>query len=363
MIDSISIHNFKLFLDVNQRLAPLTLLTGLNGRGKSTLVQAILLAWHSISAREPALVLNNDLVNLGRFADIIPWNREDMKISLTITMNGQEFGLRPTFIPVEVVNEDYALCDALLPDSDFSLPRFQYLSAYRMGNMQAYPTASQALRRNSLSERCGDGLATARFLYEHASSPIAIPALARDTEKSLLLGDQVNAWLKLISPDLNVQSKPAGDGSYQLRYSLAEELLHTPLTANAPNVGYGITYALPILTALLSTPPGGIVMIDTPEAHVHPSGQAGLMDIISLAVAHGVQVILETHSDHIVNGVLRNLKSQILNEKAVSMLFFDRDEETGKALIEPQRISSQGRIIHPSPGFFDQYMIDLDKLL
>lgn len=69
---------------------------------------------------------------------------------------------------------------------------------------------------------------------------------------------------------------------------------------SAINTGFGITYVLPILVALLSAKKDSLILIENPEAHIHPKGQAILMELMAKAVDAGVQVVIETHSDHIV---------------------------------------------------------------
>ncbi len=69
------------------------------------------------------------------------------------------------------------------------------------------------------------------------------------------------------------------------------------------NVGFGISYALPVVTALLAAQPGELIIIENPESHIHPRGQAGLGKLIAKTAMNDVQLIVETHSDHIVNGI------------------------------------------------------------
>lgn len=79
---------------------------------------------------------------------------------------------------------------------------------------------------------------------------------------------------------------------------------------DALNTGFGITYVLSVLVAVLFAPKGSLVLIENPEAHIHPAAQAALMKLISRAAEHGVQIILETHSDHVINGALVALKKE-----------------------------------------------------
>lgn len=367
MIEKISIENFKLFENLNQGLKPLTLLTGLNGRGKSSFLQALLVAWGIFEDGGRAFRLNNRFVRLGGLRDIVPWQNGSFEFGVTLNISGDDWfvGIRhfQTYdkeatgpVPVSGYMMDY------IQPPNRKLPHIQYLSTSRMGNMQSFPEASEAVEMKSLSVVNGDGYATAHFLERYGREPVSVMALRSSLSESPRLDDQVNAWLKIVSPDLDMRVEPFGT-DYQIRYIPAQSIGNPTVSANASNVGYGITYALPMITAILSSSPGDVVIVETPEAHIHPAGQARLMDLCALAAANGIQVILETHSDHIVHGVLRNLKKEVLKEDDVAVLFFDKEINEEQPCIVPQKVTQKGRIRKPSPGFFDQYMNDMDALL
>ena len=367
MIEKINIKNFKLFENLNQELKPFTLLTGLNGRGKSSFLQALLVAWGIFEDGGRAFRLNNRFVRLGGLKDIVPWQNGSFEFGVTLNISGDDwvFGIRhfqtyeekpERLIPVSGYMMDY------IQPPNRKLPRIQYLSTSRMGNMQSFPEASDAVEMRSLSVVNGDGYATAHFLERYGKDPVSVLALRSSLSESARLDDQVNAWLKIISSDLDMRVETFGT-DYQIRYIPAQSIGNPTVSANACNVGFGITYALPMITAILSSAPGDVVIVETPEAHIHPAGQARLMDLCALAAANGIQVILETHSDHVVHGVLRNLKKDVLKEDDVAVLFFDKDIDKEQSCIVPQKVTQKGRIRKPSPGFFDQYMNDMDALL
>lgn len=364
MINSVAIHNFKLFKDVEQKLGHLTLLTGLNGRGKSTFLQSILTAHFTLKEGHSEFFLDNEYVKLGCIEDILPWYLDDLKVGLTLTIDGVPYKLTSKDICASWTKEDaIPLADDESNIKRFvNLPMIQYLAAGRMHSTDIFPTASLAAKRKSLSIRYGDGMATARFLYEYGNQPIPLAALSYPGCESLSILNQANAWLKAISPDLNVHVQLLGN-NFQLRYSSVNLPGVPNITANASNVGYGITYALPLITAILSSSSGDVVIIETPEAHIHPAGQARLMDLCALAAANGIQVILETHSDHIVNGLLRNVKSDKISREDVKVLFFDKKANEDAPHIYDLEVTSNGRILAPRKNFFDQYRIDLRALL
>lgn len=113
---------------------------------------------------------------------------------------------------------------------------------------------------------------------------------------------------------------------------------------------------------MLSADKDAIILIENPEAHLHPKGQAVLMELISKAVAHGVQIIIESHSDHIINGSLVAVNKKWITPDLLSIYYFEREEHGHTALSHQLQISGTGHITRPPKGFFDQIDIDLRTL-
>ena len=131
------------------------------------------------------------------------------------------------------------------------------------------------------------------------------------------------------------------------------------------NVGFGFTYTLPVITAILSAKKGDLIIIENPESHLHPQGQAKLGELIARAANDGVQLIIESHSDHLFNGVRVAIKNGIVKTDDVSVFYFIRDEKSGEHIttIEQPVIESSGRISHKPKGFNDEYSKQLDELI
>src|SRR4029078_5782856 len=78
------------------------------------------------------------------------------------------------------------------------------------------------------------------------------------------------------------------------------------------NVGFGLSYSLPMITVLLSAIPSSIVLLENPEAHCHPRGQSQLARLIAMA-SKRLQVIVETHSDHLMNGLRVAVRDELVS--------------------------------------------------
>lgn len=145
-------------------------------------------------------------------------------------------------------------------------------------------------------------------------------------EESTLLA-QVNAWLGEISPGSKflVDCVEVGDqDAYIVKIGFGEDCEGGKFKPQ--NVGLGISYILPVLGTILTAWPTSIIIIENPEAHIHPKGQAKLGELIARAAAYGVQVFVETHSDHVINGVRVAVRDGILKPEDVNIAFFERKE-------------------------------------
>lgn len=109
-----------------------------------------------------------------------------------------------------------------------------------------------------------------------------------------------------ISPGirLHVAEHALRDGMdlVSLRYSFIQDQ-QVSNAYRSTNVGFGLTYSLPIFVAVLSSRPGSLILLENPEAHLHPKGQSRLGEFLAIAASQGIQIVAETHSDHVLNGV------------------------------------------------------------
>ena len=131
------------------------------------------------------------------------------------------------------------------------------------------------------------------------------------------------------------------------------------------NVGYGYSYVLPIVYKTLDAPLGGVVIVENPEAHLYPGAQSRLVDfLVKYANKKQLQIILETHSDHIVNGLRLAVKETIIEPQDTTILFFDREEdETGTPEITRIRVDKRGMLDSQPQDFMDEWTRQMLALL
>ena len=165
-----------------------------------------------------------------------------------------------------------------------------------------------------------------------------------------------------ISPGtkLNITANSAMDVvSLQYSYGLSNDYRST-------NVGFGITYVLPILVAILSAQSDTLILLENPEAHLHPKGQSKMGRLLAIAASCGIQIIIETHSDHLLNGIRVAVREKLAKADNVQIHYFERHFEDERNIITKvvsPRLYQDGGIDLWPDGFFDQSEHDLMELL
>jgi predicted ATPase len=369
MFTFLRLRNFKCFRSQDLELRPLTLLTGLNGMGKSSVLQAFLLLRQSHERgllEKGFLALNDYLVSLGTARDILfdgAGGQERMHFEFRAEGG---FSWRWEYdyqSEADVLANEIGWLDEEFLRSSLFTNDFHYLEAERTGPRVSFPKSDYLVKgRGRLGTR---GEFTAHFLVVHGEEPIPIPELTHQRAMSMGLLHQVEAWMGEVSPGVRIHVASHRDLDVtSLQYSFARGGWASE-RFRCTNVGFGLTYTLPILVAVLASRPGGLVLIENPEAHLHPRGQARFGELLARAAAAGVQLIVETHSDHLVNGVRVAVHDGIVEPERVKVLFFDRapDDEDNLARVRDLRIDRDGRIDEWPDGFGDEWDKALERLL
>lgn len=383
MIRQLRLNNFKCFHDLTLDMGPLTLLAGLNGMGKSSVLQSLLLLRQSSqdSRSRPRvaadLILNGDLIHLGTGRDVLyaDADRDEFVIGIAY---GDHNGVANLVLTAQARAEADVLAlrheliqpevrpgrrTPILPLPEFLTGRFQYLQAERIGPRLAYGTSDYVVRQQR--QVGSQGEYSVHFLARYGDQDIANPQLTHPNAKSLSLLNQVEAWMDEVSPGtrLRVSAVPDLD-LVGLRFSFVTGKEESDYF-RATNVGFGLSYTLPVLVAALAAKPGALLLIENPEAHLHPRGQAMIGDMLARVAAAGVQVIVETHSDHVLNGIRLAVHGGRIAPEDVQLHYFERRlvEDRAEHVALSPRIDRNGRIDRWPEGFFDEWDRSLEALL
>ena len=259
-------------------------------------------------------------------------------------------------INTESQNKNYHNCSLFTSD-------FQYISAFRFGPQKGYERDTNVVQiKKQISKINGQCEYAVHFLNHFGNKVHCIPELLYDNHNNDLLSTQVQLWMQKVSPRVNIYIESNGN-DFKLNYKFSREGNTMTEPMSAINVGYGISYVLPIIIAVLSAKPGSILLIENPEAHIHPRAQAELMKLLMRAAKAGIQIIIETHSDHIMNGALVAIVNEPEFLPLVKAYYFDRDDNQHISKPCKLEILKDGRITNPPKGFFDQIDIDMRTIM
>lgn len=177
------------------------------------------------------------------------------------------------------------------------------------------------------------------------------------------LEDEASIWLENLL-GVKLRFEMTGTRRVVLKVVYAK----TPATPGSQvpliNEGLGLQQVLSILLPVATAPAEGTVLIEEPEAHLHPAAQVALTDLlVETATRQKKQLMMATHSEHMLLGLLANVKKRKLAPDRLALYYVARDE-AGISRAKPLRFDDRGRVEGGLPGFFDikaEQLLDLLK--
>lgn len=365
MIAEVMLRNFKCFGELRLELAPLTLLCGVNGTGKSSLLQSLLVLRQSFLSgelKQGRLVLTGELADLGTGGDVLFDGAEEDMLAFELRGCDKEDHCRFTFDYEEGADQlqsTFPYTQAMGRwESRPPFSQMHYVAAERIGPRKVYGRSRTAANRSDLGPR---GEHTINDLAAHgerllgSDDPRAVDGDERQVIKI------VNHWLQDVAPGTHLQFEeiPKAD-AILAGFSFARTGDVETRRYRTTNVGFGLSYVLPVVAALLA-PARTLCLIENPEAHLHPRGQTRIAELAVRAAMAGVQVVVETHSDHVLDGVRIAVAEGLIPPKDTRFHYFEQQD--GQAVVETPQIDDTGRLSEWPEGFFDQHALNLARLL
>ena len=307
MFRRIDLRHFKCFELLRLPLQPLTLLSGLNASGKSSVMQAFALFHQTVREHEwsPALMLNGSAVRLGTAGDVIDqvsgsrscaiglcdddteyqWEfvagRSDMSLTVTSVAIDEQYFIAP--------DDDILFLRQMLPEGDegsansegpsfigldlaMRLDELSYLTAERTGPRDTYPLQGPEY----LGVIGARGEHAVSLLYSRGDEPV-IEALALPNVPQTRLR-QVGARMATFFPGCELEVSPIPRAN---SLTLGVRTSHQTDFHRPAHTGFGITQVLPIVVASLFARPDSVLLIENPEVHLHPAGQATMGEFLA----------------------------------------------------------------------------------
>ncbi|PTV62577.1 AAA family ATPase [Pseudomonas putida] len=362
MIHSLTLENFKCFNQANFKLAPLTVFCGANSAGKSTALQTLLLlkqSFNATSLQQDKLSLAGEYFSFGHVTDVLCHHAETDRIKIglddtTFTSSFKSQNPDDYFLQLDSKAEI---------NHDFFSSDFHYLSAYRLSPQNSYD-----INCNTSKIDFGIyGQYAVGELVRLQRDPAPNQKLAKricthlpssDSEKQIILDIAFREAMKKITPGFQIN---LSDHRSLDRVSNSFPTHGKSINEVRPvNTGFGISYVLPIVLAMLCTPEGGYLLIENPEVHLHPAAQSMLGELLTMASTCGIQVILETHSDHIINGIRAHVKENNIDNGFVTINSVR--SANGDRVVTQINVDNDGGLSDMDIGFFDQAEKDLIRL-
>lgn len=370
MITKLKIKGFKCFGEEREmQFARFNVLYGKNGRGKSTAIQSLLLLSQNVRKKDTLtnISLKGDLIDLGNYTDVI--NRHcqselmtfgistDIDDELALSFGKSEVG--PTLLHLEdlwcgnkqlvsnVGTEEEDSKETKNSEAMSGIKALEFFRQLRFVSANRRGPANYEERQDDfLSDDIG------------ANGERLINALAKKNQDFM---DELQEALSYIlsGATIGIKNDENSDNIELLLDSMDDSSGFKP-----SNVGYGYSCVLPIIFLILSAKEGSTIIIENPEAHLYPGAQSRLVEwMVTVATQNNLQIILETHSDHIINGLRIAVKRKNVNRKDISILFLDRNSQRQSPEILTIKVDYNGTLSDNPTDFMDEWTKQMLKLL
>ena len=393
MLTGIDVRYFKCFALLKLPLGRLTLLSGANASGKSSLLQTLVLLHQTMRDHEWSnrLILNGSAVRLGTVADVIDqvhgrrsceitlleldggwyqWEFEGERDAMSMavrrsrgeTMSGAGWDVDET-APLRYLmphRADQSTDAITAPGGQLAtsftdrMRRLTYLTAERLGPREHY--LLQDLQLAPLVGSRGEFAASALHSLRDSHVPNGLVA---DAVPPTLFRQVEHRMDRFFPGCVLAVEQVARTNAVTLGIRVSNDTdFHRPIHA-----GFGLTQVFPIVVAALAASRDDLLLIENPEVHLHPAGQAAMGGFLAEVAAAGVQVMLETHSDHVLNGIRRAVRNGILAPPETALHFFlprQQSEREEIPQVHSPVLDAGGNIDKWPDGFFDQFDKDMN---
>ena len=406
MITELSAQNFKSWEDTGKlQIAPLTGFFGANSSGKTSILQTLLMLKQTVE-RPPdwkgVIDFGDDssLVNLGSFDDLIHGHRRDAPLQVSISWNLSEKLSLPDVDEVDILSFNLSVdnVENAVSEVSFNYRTGKQRFGVHRGGPNAY-LASVPGEPDSYVEslsRCY-GIHDAPLHIRQLFSPLQTcfenlfrsirylgplreyprryyawqgkhsPGVGQHGEEmvtALFSGriqlrpteEQIPKWLQRLDliDSYRLNPIPNTETGYEFlvrKYKGGPEVRLT-------DVGFGVSQVLPVLVLCYYVPEGSILILEQPEAHLHPKVQSDLADLLIEVVKNRqLQIILESHSEHLLIRLMRRIAEEQISADDTAFYFCEMNEGTSE--IERLDVDDYGNITNWPQNFFGDEMGDL----
>jgi len=399
-INRLALKNFKCFKEVDVSFSKITLLTGENSSGKSSLIYGILAPLQSINfygnSFPLSLSFNGDYVNMGGFEEISFNHNVNNKLVIDLDcytgVENYNFRFNTTW-QFELKNKSPMLnyLNMLSGSSQIELMRMEDASYIANIKFKKNITPDiKDLRINNVDDVTEEYYGSCpiidnlndhlrydldeafNFISSFRLHPDRTYYQSKSSNKVDKFGggyiDQVLDWndrqakqlydlvssLKTLKILHDIKPNRLTGGRFEIRVKVKTSSKWQSL----PDVGFGISQFLPIIVADLQLSDGSTLIMSQPEIHLHPSVQANLGNYLVKQVKdRNKNYIVETHSEYLLNRIRLLIVNGEIQPEDVAVYYFENSIKDG-SVAHRIEFTKQGQILNAPKGFFETYMID-----
>lgn len=336
LINSLGLKNFKCFEELDVKFAPITLLTGANSSGKSSLINAILAV---LQTEQFPFYLspNGKYVNMGSFEEIIYQNKANECFDIFIEFNDNDGAFNTQWYRngTNGLPKNMYDIDPSFEPEDFEKD-FNYIGSFRHPPERTYYQKAKAQQKIDTD---GESYIDQIIEWEETSP-----------EKL----EELNEVMRQVELFVQIQSNKLKGGRFELTVKTTSKARFAALT----DVGFGISQFLPVIVADLQLSENSCLAVSQPEIHLHPKIQATFGNYLANQINHTQkQYIIETHSEYLLNRIRLLLVTGELKPEDVRVLYFENDGV--KSTVYDVEFTTKGAVKGAPQGFFDTYEMDV----
>lgn len=355
MINELKLTNFKCFRNISIPIKNISFMTGGNGAGKSSIIQSLLLSMATIKANKKTIGLNGPyMLSLG--TQKLTLAEDHSTEQITIEVIGENESLECIY---DANNPEQESIDVLHINNAGFIEQYDYfyLNAERTGPRRYFHNQHGADTNVGFS---GEFSASTLLNSDRWSSETHSGNLLFESASNKRPLKVAEYWMDFICPGTEINIK-----TYE-ELGISDLQFKNPLGTSKPTIstGFGLTYIFPIVVssvlASLLKNKTGVLLVENPEAHLHPFGQSRIGRFLAMAALSGVQIIVETHSEHVINGARIEMLRHNATDKMIVNFFSGHKNNYN---IQNITLKEDGELLDWPVGFFDQDTEDLKEIL
>jgi len=184
-----------------------------------------------------------------------------------------------------------------------------------------------------------------------------VEVIYADFKRRVALYERLKSWVNKMGVARDIRLKPVAEGIYVLTIADPKQ----GIDVNITDIGFGASQLLPIIVEGIYATRGSLLLVEQPEIHLHPRLQAMLADFFIEMAREGKQVIIETHSEHLLLRLQRRIAENVISNRDVAVYYFELTSDGTK--IYPITINEYGMLEALPEGFFEEDLTDAYELL